>query len=343
MFHFGMTGAILIRGAHTLSYRSSKSSFFEKLASEGSIKKALKKKDEEGKDEEEEQGEDSTEEKPSAESWPPRFWKLLWQFEDGTEMAFTDVRRLGRIRYIKDPENHPPISTLGFDPLASMIPLPEFQTLFGMESGGGGGSSTTASSPKNGGGGGGGGGRKNMAIKALLLDQTFIAGIGNYLADELLYHACIHPEKKVGNLTPLEIQKMHHYLRKLVLDADRCHDREEDFPKDWLFHYRWTNKKASKDFYGNHIDFITVGGRTSAFVSKFQKISGYASEKEFEALVNKKVGHSKQQGKEADDLEEEKEEEKKVKTKFKKAETEKEAVEEIDIENKRRKRRKTQW
>ncbi len=51
--------------------------------------------------------------------------------------------------------------------------------------------------------------RKNSSIKAALLDQTVLAGIGNIYADEALWGAKIHPETKVGNISLASIKKLY--------------------------------------------------------------------------------------------------------------------------------------
>lgn len=72
-----------------------------------------------------------------------------------TEIAFSDARRLGRIRLVRSPLNEPPISELGFDPILSMPLLDDLRASLS---------------------------KRTCPIKALLLDQSFSAGIGNYLA-----------------------------------------------------------------------------------------------------------------------------------------------------------------
>ena len=52
--------------------------------------------------------------------WPPRFTKLRLRLADGTELAFADARRLGRIRLRHDPGTEPPVSALGFDALREL-------------------------------------------------------------------------------------------------------------------------------------------------------------------------------------------------------------------------------
>jgi formamidopyrimidine-DNA glycosylase len=63
--------------------------------------------------------------------WPPRFLKLHLVLDDGTEVAFRDARRLGRVRLRHDPRAEPPISLLGFDALHQLPPLRRFSALLG--------------------------------------------------------------------------------------------------------------------------------------------------------------------------------------------------------------------
>src|SRR5215475_11973616 len=52
--------------------------------------------------------------------WPPRFTKLRLGFDNDTEIAFADARRLGRIRLRLDPRREPPVADLGFDALRGL-------------------------------------------------------------------------------------------------------------------------------------------------------------------------------------------------------------------------------
>jgi formamidopyrimidine-DNA glycosylase len=57
---------------------------------------------------------------------------------------------------------------------------------------------------------------KTAPIKALLLDQAFIAGVGNMYADEALFAAKIHPERVSGNLSKNELQRLYHAIRDVL-------------------------------------------------------------------------------------------------------------------------------
>lgn len=171
-------------------------------------------------------------------TWPPRFWKLLLTFDspDGhITLAYDDARRLGRIRLVNgDPMTSLPISKLGFDPLHNIPELSEFTKMVQ---------------------------RRAVPIKALLLDQTFSAGVGNWVADEVLWHAKIHPGHYTNILTDEECERLRdklHYVCHLAADVDADSNK---FPDNWLFRYRWNKGKgkgkgALPD--GQKISFETV-------------------------------------------------------------------------------------
>lgn len=60
---------------------------------------------------------------------------------------------------------------------------------------------------------------RGTIIKPLLLDQKFIAGIGNMYADEALFNARIHPARPTASLTPTEIAKLYHAINKVLKKA----------------------------------------------------------------------------------------------------------------------------
>ncbi|XVF86413.1 hypothetical protein PTKIN_Ptkin18bG0037800 [Pterospermum kingtungense] len=177
--------------------------------------------------------------------WPSKYSKFFVELDDGLELSFTDKRRFARVRLLKDPTSVPPISELGPDALFEPMTVEEF----------------TESLSK-----------KKIAIKALLLDQSFISGIGNWIADEVLYQARIHPLQISSSLSKENCATLHKCIKEVIryaveVDADCSH-----FPHDWLFHFRW-GKKSGK-IKGKKIDFINAGGRTSAYVPELQKLSG---------------------------------------------------------------------
>ena len=57
---------------------------------------------------------------------------------------------------------------------------------------------------------------KRSEVRNLLQDQTFVSGIGNAYADEILWDAKLHPKRRVGSLTPEEMHRLHGSLRSVV-------------------------------------------------------------------------------------------------------------------------------
>jgi formamidopyrimidine-DNA glycosylase len=61
--------------------------------------------------------------------------------------------------------------------------------------------------------------RHHISVKAALLDQGIVAGIGNMYADEALFAARIHPLRKADALSPEEVQTLHHCVRRVLQAA----------------------------------------------------------------------------------------------------------------------------
>jgi formamidopyrimidine-DNA glycosylase len=96
-------------------------------------------------------------------AWPPRFTKLHLELSGGGAVAFSDARRFARIRLQQNPATEAPVSELGWDALLE-APSPE---------------AFAAALSKRG-----------APIKAVLLDQSFAAGVGNWVADEVRPACC---------------------------------------------------------------------------------------------------------------------------------------------------------
>ena len=176
--------------------------------------------------------------------WPPRFAKMEIVFSNGIRVAFCDPRRLGRIRVRRgDPTLMAPISELAPDPVLDGIDV-EGYFAAGL---------AKASCP----------------VKALLLDQNkLLCGVGNWVADEVLYQAGIHPSTMCNCLNKKGVAALARSIREVLNTAIECNERRTQFPDNWLFHYRWgkSNSPHKAMPNGQAITFQTVGGRTSAIV-----------------------------------------------------------------------------
>ena len=178
------------------------------------------------------------------EDWPPRFTKIHFTFDDGGELVMTNKRRLGRIVLRNDPANEKPISKLGFDPL---LDLPSPKVFVGKLL------------------------RRTIPIKALLLDQSFSAGVGNWIADEILYQARIAPGRRACELSEAEARRIRGKMKSIIEKAVSVDADKTKFPKNWLFHYRWGKKSEAKTARGEKIIHEDYAGRTTAWVPGVQK------------------------------------------------------------------------
>ena len=179
----------------------------------------------------------------NADVWPPRFTKIHLTMDDGGELALTNKRRLGRIRLRENPASEPPINALGFDPLLD-LPSPSCFAKRLMT--------------------------RSAIIKSLLLDQGFAAGVGNWIADEVLYQARIDPRRRANTLSPQESQKLRLKLKGVIETAVRADADASRFPRGWLFHQRW-GRQAGARVRDRPIEHLTIGGRTTAWVPSVQR------------------------------------------------------------------------
>jgi formamidopyrimidine-DNA glycosylase len=119
---------------------------------------------------------------------------------------------------------------------------------------------------------------KALGIKAILLDQKrALSGVGNWIADEVLYQLQMHPDQNY--LSAEQGSQLLDTLHPILQTAVKSLEKRERYPKDWLFHYRWNSKKTTKDAKDRVVTFVTSGGRTSAIVPSLQKQKGQAPSK----------------------------------------------------------------
>ena len=188
----------------------------------------------------------SAPEKAQSDAWPPRFTKLTLVFEDDSELVYGDSRRFGRIRFFSSAsERSAALSDLGFDPILSPIASAEELPI----------------------------GSRRVPIKSLLLEQSFCAGIGNWMADDILYHSGIHPKAIACELSQKERQQL--WKAIVYISSNACELRLKDlsYPPEWLFHCRWdAGKKKSLVHCGEAISVIRIAGRTTLFSPSQQKL-----------------------------------------------------------------------
>jgi formamidopyrimidine-DNA glycosylase len=116
----------------------------------------------------------------------PLYTRVRFELDDGRVLIFSDPRKFGRIALLAPSELDAVLGVLGPEPLEDdFTPEVLAERLAGRE----------------------------RALKALLLDQTVIAGLGNIYADEALFRARLHPLRTGGDLTSAELAALRWGIR----------------------------------------------------------------------------------------------------------------------------------
>jgi len=114
----------------------------------------------------------------------------------------------------------------------------------------------------------------SRVLKPLLLDQTFLAGVGNIYADESLHRAGIHPLRKSDTLRPEEVSRLWCTLRRVLHSAIRHGgtDLGDRVYRDGGFRPRVYNRECRTC--KTPIRRITVGQRSTRFCPRCQRVQG---------------------------------------------------------------------
>ena len=170
----------------------------------------------------------------------PKTARVIFHFASKSELAFDDQRKFGEIELIKDVDEF--LLTRGLGPDALKIGLSQFKTVVGKHRG---------------------------SVKAILLNQQLIAGIGNLYADEILFQARMHPITEAIRLSGKDLTRLfratHHVLEKAIA-------LKTDFgrlPTVWLLTHRGKLGKCPRC--GRALKSATIGGRSSWFCTHCQK------------------------------------------------------------------------
>lgn len=113
--------------------------------------------------------------------------------------------------------------------------------------------------------------RGRTPLKPLLLLQEFFPGIGNWMADEILWQTRLDPRTRAGALSRKTAARLHARIRKVALDAMRIIGRDwSDPPRSWLFLHRWKDGGKCPRC-RNRLTRRPVGGRTTCWCPCCQK------------------------------------------------------------------------
>ena len=170
----------------------------------------------------------------------------IFHFSDGYSLRFSDTRKFGKVFLVEQAEEV--TSKLGPEPLEPGFTAAKLGALMAA---------------------------KQRAIKPLLLDQTFIAGLGNIYTDEALHLARLHPLRRSDSLKPAEVRALWRGIRQAL----RAGLRHNGASIDWVYrgggfqnYFRVYDRKDEPCFNcGTPVRRIVVGQRGTHFCPRCQK------------------------------------------------------------------------
>jgi formamidopyrimidine-DNA glycosylase len=169
--------------------------------------------------------------------------------DDGRELRYTDARRFGRLAYLSEALLPAELEGFGADPLE--VTAEEFATRIRS---------------------------RHSRIKALLLNQTVLRGVGNIYADESLWRAKIHPAKLGASINKKQAAVLHRALQAILKKAIVMRGSSianfvdgEGKPGEYQQHHRAYGREGEKCYRcGAIIRRAIVAGRSSHFCPKCQ-------------------------------------------------------------------------
>lgn len=116
--------------------------------------------------------------------------------------------------------------------------------------------------------------RAKSPVKAVLLDQRVFPGVGNWMADEMLWQAGIHPAAPAGHLDDETCRRLYLAVRHVCRVAMKTVGVDyRDPPESWLFAHRWKDGGTCPRG-GGPLVRETIGGRTTCYAPERQRLPG---------------------------------------------------------------------
>lgn len=172
----------------------------------------------------------------------PPYTRFVIQFQSGQNLAFSDLRKFGVVQLTPSPEKFCQEQKIGED--LQKITFRDFEN--GLA-------------------------RRKVAIKTALLSQHHFAGIGNWIADEMLFRARIHPQKLAADCSSKELYLLYQNGQEVVQQAIASDTHYGDFPEGFFARYR-KKDALHPDFPHSPVQKLTVGGRGTFIVPQAQQL-----------------------------------------------------------------------
>lgn len=176
----------------------------------------------------------------------PEYDRVRFDFADGSHLAFDDRRQLGGVAVVDDADAFVLKQGLGPDALDPALGETAFIAAFAPNKG---------------------------TVKAALMDQSLVSGVGNVFSDEILFQARIHPQAQVKALGRADLLRLYRTLRKVLETAvargGGSEEATEQLPKSFLIPRR--KKGAPCPRCGRAIETLAFSGRTAYFCPACQE------------------------------------------------------------------------
>jgi len=174
--------------------------------------------------------------------------RLAIHFTDGYRLFFNDTRKFGRVWLVSDPQRI--LGGLGPEPLDGALTAEDFHIRLAS---------------------------RKRQLKPLLLDQTFMAGLGNIYTDEALHIAGLHPLRRSDLLSSDKASKLLGVIREVLLEGIRNNGASIDWVYrggDFQNHFRVYQRTGKPcPACGTPIQRILVGQRSSHFCPVCQELT----------------------------------------------------------------------
>ncbi len=172
----------------------------------------------------------------------PDYAVVTFDFENGSHLAYINKRMLGKVGLVDDLESYLARQNLGLDALSERLTSKKFAELLAGRSG---------------------------PIKARLMDQSLVAGIGNIYSDEILFQARLPPEADAGRLRDDDIKNIYRTMRRVLrVAADRGGDIGR-LPRGYFLPHR--EKDAPCPRCEGEVKKIMVAGRPTYYCPECQR------------------------------------------------------------------------
>lgn len=178
--------------------------------------------------------------------------KIVFTFQDGSRLFFNDFRKFGFLKIMETREVESYLKKEGYGPEPLELSSEEFKRLLT--------------------------GKPKARIKPLLMDQTFLAGLGNIYAQEACFLAGILPTRIISSLSEEEIKKLYQAIQKILSESirhqgtsfDTTYVTPENKPGGFDAYLKVYHQEKCSSCH-TKLKIISLGGRSTYYCPKCQK------------------------------------------------------------------------